>query len=84
LPPSRSWTAIDRWTLAFIHHHYINEWVHYAFLLLIVFYEWSTGKVQRVTVWASLFVIIVLRLRIPVGQTAAWQALATRAQSVHI
>jgi hypothetical protein len=77
--------AIDRWPLAFIHHHHMNEWVHYAFLLPIVVYDlWSTGKVQRVTVWAGLFVIIVLQLRIPVGQTAAWQAFAAWAQSLHI
>lgn len=77
--------AIDRWPVAFIHHHHMNDWVHYAFLLPIVLYDlWSTGKVQRVTVWASLFVIIVLQLRIPVGQTATWQAFATWAQSLHI
>jgi hypothetical protein len=45
---------------------------------------WSTGKVQRVTVWASLFVIVMQQLRIPVGHTSAWQAFATWVQSLHV
>lgn len=77
--------AIDRWPFAFVHQHHMNDWIHYAFLLPIVLYDlWSTGKVQRVTVWASLFVIVALQLRIPIGSTAPWHAFAAWAQSLRI
>ena len=77
--------AIDRWPLAFVHHNHVSSLVNYAFLVLIVLYDlWSTGKLQRVTVWASLFVIIVQQLRIPIGLTPPWHAFATWAQSLHI
>lgn len=77
--------AIDRWPLAFIHQHHINNLFNYALLLPIVAYDlWSTGKVQRVTIWAGLYVIVIQQLRIPIGHTAAWQAFATWAQSLHI
>lgn len=77
--------AIDRWPLAFIHQHHINNLFNYALLLPIVAYDlWSTGKIQRVTVWASLYVIVVQQLRIPIGQTATWHAFAAWAQSLHI
>lgn len=74
-----------RWPLAFIHQHHINNLFNYALLLPIVAYDlWSTGRIQRVTVWASLYVVVVQQLRIPIGQTAAWHAFAAWAQSLHI
>jgi hypothetical protein len=77
--------AIDRWPLAFVHHNHVSELFNYSFLLFIVLYDvWSTGKVQRVTVWASLFVIVMQQLRIPVGHTSTWQAFATWVQSLHV
>lgn len=40
-------------------------------LLLLVGYDlWSTGKVYRVTVWASLLLIVLQQLRMPIGRTA--------------
>jgi hypothetical protein len=52
------------------------------FLLLLVGYDlWSIRKVHRATLWAGLFLIIAQQLRIPIGNTAAWHALATWAQS---
>jgi hypothetical protein len=41
----------------------------------------STDKLQRVTVWASFFAIIVQQLRTPVGLTAPGHAFATWVQS---
>jgi hypothetical protein len=38
--------------------------------------EWTTGKIQRVTLWASAFLVIVQQVRIPIGRTAAWQSFA--------
>jgi hypothetical protein len=77
--------AIDRWPLAFVHHNHVSELFNYSFLLFIVLYDlWSTGKVQQVTAWASLFVIVMQQLRIPVGHTSTWQAFATWVQSLRI
>jgi hypothetical protein len=77
--------AIDRWPLAFVHHNHVSELFNYSFLLFIVVYDlWSTGKVQQVTAWASLFVIAFQQLRIPIGQTSTWQGFATWVQSLHI
>jgi hypothetical protein len=77
--------AIDRWPLAFVHHHHISNLFNYSFLVFIVLYDlWSTGKLQRVTVWASLLVILIQQLRLPIGLTAPWQSFATWAQSLHI
>jgi hypothetical protein len=48
-----------------------------AFLLLVVVYDlWSLRKVHRATIWASLFVVIVQELRIPIGTTSPWLAFA--------
>src|SRR5580704_16650755 len=77
--------AIDRWPLAFVHHNHVSELFNYSFLLFIVLYDlWSAGKVQQVTVWASLFVIVFQQLRLPVGHTSTWQAFATWVQSLHV
>jgi hypothetical protein len=47
------------------------------FLSLIIGYDyWSTGKVHRATVWASVFVVGLQQVRDPLGQTAIWQAFA--------
>jgi len=46
------------------------------FLLLIGYDWWSTGKVQRVTIWATVFMVIAQQIRHPLGHTAAWQSFA--------
>jgi hypothetical protein len=49
----------------------------YAFLLLLIGYDlWSTRKVQRATIWGSLFVVIAGQLRVPIGMTHPWLAFA--------
>ena len=49
----------------------------YPVLLLLMGYDWwSTRKVQRVTLWASAFLIVVQQGRDPLGRTAPWQAFA--------
>jgi hypothetical protein len=46
-------------------------------LLLMIGYDWwSTGKMQRVTIWGTIFIIVVQQIRRPLGHTAAWQSLA--------
>lgn len=37
---------------------------------------WSSGKVQRVTIWATLFLLAVQEARHLVGYTAGWQRMA--------
>ena len=46
-------------------------------LLLMIGYDWwSKGKVQRVTIWATIFMVVVQQIRHPLGHTAAWQSFA--------
>jgi len=46
------------------------------FALLIGYDWWSTGKVQRVTLWATGSMLAVQQLRHPLGHTAVWQSFA--------
>jgi hypothetical protein len=46
-------------------------------LLLMIGYDWwSTGKMQRVTIWGTIFIVVVQQIRHPLGHTAAWQSFA--------
>ena len=46
-------------------------------LLLLIGYDWwSTGKVQRVTIWSTIFLVIAQQIRHPLSHTAAWQSFA--------
>ena len=55
----------------------------YALLLLLMGYDlWSTGKVQRVTLWAGAFVIALQQTSSSVGHTAPWQSFATQVQNL--
>jgi len=72
--------AVARWPVGFIQHNPI--WVAvlctYGFLLLLVVYDlWVMRKVHSATIWASAFLIVVQRVRVPLGETAAWHAFAT-------
>jgi len=50
-------------------------------VLLIMGYDWwSTGRVQRVTLWSTVFLVIVQESRHLIGHTAAWQSLAAWVQ----
>ncbi len=77
--------AVARWPIPFIQHHplWVAELCTYGFLALLLAYDvYSTGKVHRVTIWASAFLIAVQRVRVPLGETAAWHAFATWAQNL--
>jgi hypothetical protein len=55
----------------------------YFFLFLLVGYDlWSARKIHRVTLWASVFLIVIQQVRIPFGRTAIWQSLAAWVQNV--
>lgn len=54
-----------------------------ALLLLLVGYDlWSTGKIHRATLWASLFLIVLQQVRMPLGRTALWQSFAAWVQNL--
>lgn len=77
--------AVARWPVGFIQHRpiWVAELCTYGFLLLLAGYDlWSTAKVHRATIWASAFLILVQRVRVPLGETSAWHALATWALSL--
>jgi hypothetical protein len=77
--------AVARWPIPFIQHRplWVAELCTYGFLALLLAYDvYSTGKVHRVTIWASAFLIVVHRVRLPLGETAAWHAFATWAQNL--
>jgi hypothetical protein len=46
-------------------------------LFLMMGYDWwSKGKVQRVTIWSTIFMVVVQQIRHPLGHTAVWQSFA--------
>ena len=75
--------GFDRWSLFDPYPLSVVQAVCFFPLLalLIVYDLWSTGKLQRVTLWASCFLVAVQQLRHPLSHTAAWQAFATWAQT---
>jgi hypothetical protein len=55
----------------------------YALLLLLIGYDlWSTGKIQRATLWASVFLIVLQQVRSPIGRTVPWQSFAAWVQNL--
>jgi hypothetical protein len=46
------------------------------FLLMIGYDWWSIGKVQRVTTWSTIVMVVVQQMRHPLGHTAGWQSFA--------
>ena len=74
--------AFDRWS--FFNPYplsVVNAVCFFPLLAVLLAYDWwSTGKLQRVTLWASGFLIVMQQLRHPLSHTAAWQAFATWAQ----
>ena len=43
---------------------------------------WTTREVHWVTIWTSAFIIVLHRLRIPLGETAAWHSFASWTQNL--
>ncbi len=66
------WPFFDPYSLAVV-----NLICFTPLLLLMIGYDWwSTGKVQRVTIWAAIFMVFVQQIRHPLSHTAAWQSFA--------
>lgn len=68
--------AIARLPVAFIHPSSpVVTWLTEGFLLVLVLYDlWSTHRIHRATLWAGVFLVAVLQVRVPIGKTAAWHA----------
>jgi hypothetical protein len=67
--------AVARWPFAFIRTgpHVLADLCVYSFLFLLAGYDlWSTHKVHRATIWASLFLIVVEQIRIPLAMSPPW------------
>jgi hypothetical protein len=71
--------AVGRWPVHFLMANpKARDLVILAFLLAVVFYDLiSQRKVLKVTIWASLLIIVVHMARVPIGLTSAWHAFAT-------
>jgi hypothetical protein len=71
--------AIARWPFAFVYKKPLPAMLlSYLFLLLIAAYDfWSTRKIHRATFWGGVFVIFMQLVRLPIGQTPAWQSFAS-------
>jgi hypothetical protein len=66
------WPVFDPYSLPLV-----NLICFTPLLLLMIGYDWwSTGKVQRVTIWGTIFMVVVQQIRHPLGHTAAWQSFA--------
>ena len=71
------WSIFDPYPLPVVH-----AVCFFPLLAVLMVYDmWSTGKLQRVTLWANGFLVAVQQLRHPFSHTAAWQAFATWAQT---
>jgi hypothetical protein len=54
-----------------------------ALLLLLIGYDlWSTRKVQRVTLWAGVFLIVLQQVSSLIGQSVTWQSFALHVQNL--
>lgn len=71
------WSIFDPYSLPVVH-----AVCFFPLLAALMAYDWwSTGKLQRVTLWASGFLVAVQQLRHPLSHTGVWQAFATWAQT---
>lgn len=74
--------AIARFHFTWLFHRAPHAAIaSYSFLLLLIAYDlWSTHKIDRATLWASGFLILVQQIRLPIGKTVAWHSFAAAVQ----
>ena len=66
------WPVFDPYSLPVV-----NLICYTPLLLLLIGYDWwSTGNVQRVTIWSTIFMTAAQQIRHPLGHTGAWQSFA--------
>jgi hypothetical protein len=66
------WTVFDPYPLWQVHLICFVPLV----LLTMAYDWWSTGRVQRVTIWSAVFLLGVQQVRLPIGYSAGWQKMA--------
>lgn len=78
--------AVYRMPYAFTRSsHWHADAVSYALLLALMLYDLaSTYRVQKATLWASLAVIVVQQVRVPLGFSPPWHAFAHMMQHVKV
>lgn len=72
--------AVGRWPIAFFEHYpKAQDLVPFAFLVAIMAFDLATQrKVLKSTLLASLFLIVIHVVRVPIGFTQPWHAFATK------
>jgi hypothetical protein len=75
--------AVGRWPVAFFQNNpKAQDLIPFGFLLAIMLFDLATQrKVLKVTLYASLFLIVVHLTRVPIGFTHPWHAFAAFMQS---
>jgi FtsH-binding integral membrane protein len=64
-------------------HQYFDSIFCYLFIVLLIGYDlWSTRKVHKATIWASVFMFVIQQVRVPIGFTGAWHGLASWVQTI--
>jgi len=66
------WTVFDPYPLWQVHLICFVPLV----LATMAYDWWSLGRVQRVTIWSTVFLFAVQQGRLPVGHSAGWQRMA--------
>jgi hypothetical protein len=71
--------AVGRWPVAFFEHYpKAQDLVPLAFLLAVMIYDMVTQRrILKSTLYASLFLIVIHLVRVPIGLTQPWHAFAT-------
>ncbi len=70
--------AIFRLPMSWVHARLpVVDLLVYCFFAILVAYDlWSTRKVNKATLWSSVFVVLVEEARMPLATTGAWHAFA--------
>ncbi len=76
--------AIARWPFAFAHRNpFRAAIISWIFLLVLIAYDfWSTRKVHRATLYATIFLIFIQMVRFPIAHTGVWLSFAGWIQSL--
>jgi FtsH-binding integral membrane protein len=76
--------AVARWHVPFIFHNpFLAGLASDIFLVILVGYDlWSTRRIHRATLWASIYMLIIQQIRYPIAASAPWHSFAAWVQSI--
>ena len=71
--------AIARWPIPLVHQKpFMMDVFMYCFLVPIILYDlWATGRVHKASIWASVLLVVLHEIRVPLAFTAPWQTFAS-------